>query len=501
MVGDVNYNKALMRLKEILDNKDKDPQLLKILKAKRGVIKNFKPSFIHKNVKLLKELVFTNFLSFKFNRHWSNLERHKKTLVSHMDEVRNALFVLTDKSVQIESRIDNARGTTTYLGLGTLTPILMITDEKNYGVCNGMVRLFFKDYNLLPKISMETGNGYAKVNYILKKFSDDLHIGLWDVDALFSTYSKERKSAYAVPIYSEDAMNHMNDTLLNKVDIRLISKFVKKTPKFLPYNGGVNIWGLLPSKRNTDLWRNFKPQDIAIFVTSNGYLIASTIIDKVKDNKLAENLWGVDKNNDTRELIYFVNILNIIKMDKSSFLNKLNYNANHDLKDCTDITRKFNDAYSSLNDFLESCSDASMNPEEMSNDISEEILDYIQHSAKLSMDDLKKMAYKNANAGPSDYMEAKGRRIKRKAILVAYVKVRDNNECQACGCKITKADGGYYVEVAHIKPLSQGGPDNPSNMVSLCPNCHKKLDLGDDKEREDVISALKNKNGEYSGSL
>ena len=47
------------------------------------------------------------------------------------------------------------------------------------------------------------------------------------------------------------------------------------------------------------------------------------------------------------------------------------------------------------------------------------------------------------------------------------------------------------MEVAHIKPLSEGGPDDPENMVALCPNCHKKLDKGDEKARNEVIEALR----------
>jgi 5-methylcytosine-specific restriction protein A len=61
----------------------------------------------------------------------------------------------------------------------------------------------------------------------------------------------------------------------------------------------------------------------------------------------------------------------------------------------------------------------------------------------------------------------------------------------ACGFTFKKRDGEFYVEVAHTKPLSQGGPDDPENMVALCPNCHKKLDKGDKEARNEVIEALK----------
>lgn len=35
------------------------------------------------------------------------------------------------------------------------------------------------------------------------------------------------------------------------------------------------------------------------------------------------------------------------------------------------------------------------------------------------------------------------------------------------------------MEAAHIKPKSEGGPETPSNILILCPNCHKEFDYGD----------------------
>ena len=107
---------------------------------------------------------------------------------------------------------------------------------------------------------------------------------------------------------------------------------------------------------------------------------------------------------------------------------------------------------------------------------------------------LKELAQKALQDRSRDYVEVNGKRIKRKTILVAFVKERDNHTCKACGFTFKKKDGENYVEVAHIKPLSEGGPDDPENMVALCPNCHKKLDKGDERARNEVIEALR-KNG------
>lgn len=39
-------------------------------------------------------------------------------------------------------------------------------------------------------------------------------------------------------------------------------------------------------------------------------------------------------------------------------------------------------------------------------------------------------------------------------------------------------DGTPYLEVHHVIPLSDGGPDTVSNTVALCPNCHREMHFG-----------------------
>lgn len=45
-------------------------------------------------------------------------------------------------------------------------------------------------------------------------------------------------------------------------------------------------------------------------------------------------------------------------------------------------------------------------------------------------------------------------------------------ECEWC------EDHVDQPEVHHIEPRSEGGPNTPSNLAVLCPNCHEKADRG-----------------------
>lgn len=55
----------------------------------------------------------------------------------------------------------------------------------------------------------------------------------------------------------------------------------------------------------------------------------------------------------------------------------------------------------------------------------------------------------------------------KKAVLV-----RDNFECQYCGCKLTMNTGTRD----HVHPLSKGGKNTLSNVVAACKPCNGKKD-------------------------
>ncbi|WP_336135244.1 HNH endonuclease [Natronomonas amylolytica] len=49
---------------------------------------------------------------------------------------------------------------------------------------------------------------------------------------------------------------------------------------------------------------------------------------------------------------------------------------------------------------------------------------------------------------------------------------RANRECEWCGEHVDSPD------IHHIKPRAEGGPNDPENLIVLCPNCHRKADGG-----------------------
>jgi 5-methylcytosine-specific restriction endonuclease McrA len=70
----------------------------------------------------------------------------------------------------------------------------------------------------------------------------------------------------------------------------------------------------------------------------------------------------------------------------------------------------------------------------------------------------------------------------RDARVVAYVEERANGICELCNepAPFNRPDGTPFLEVHHIIPLADGGPDTVENAAAICPNCHRACHHGTD---------------------
>lgn len=83
-------------------------------------------------------------------------------------------------------------------------------------------------------------------------------------------------------------------------------------------------------------------------------------------------------------------------------------------------------------------------------------------------------------------------KVRRHAEHIADIRrlviLRANEKCQLCGmdAPFKGSDGLSYLELHHLVPVSEGGSDDVSNLVALCPNCHRKISISpgyDDQEK------------------
>jgi len=70
----------------------------------------------------------------------------------------------------------------------------------------------------------------------------------------------------------------------------------------------------------------------------------------------------------------------------------------------------------------------------------------------------------------------------RNEIIKHYALVRSNGLCEGCGepAPFIAKNGEPYLEVHHIDALAGGGADSPVNVAAVCPNCHRRVDFGED---------------------
>jgi hypothetical protein len=68
-------------------------------------------------------------------------------------------------------------------------------------------------------------------------------------------------------------------------------------------------------------------------------------------------------------------------------------------------------------------------------------------------------------------------RYRRSVTVAAWVISRALGKCEACGddAPFLDVDGKPFLEIHHLKPLAEGGPDTPDNTIAVCPNCHRAL--------------------------
>lgn len=93
--------------------------------------------------------------------------------------------------------------------------------------------------------------------------------------------------------------------------------------------------------------------------------------------------------------------------------------------------------------------------------------------------DRKEPASDLANPDP-DRVETTRSRVIRNTALTHDMKEMYDYECQVCGDTRKGPNGTKYAEAHHIRPLGQPheGPDEPENILILCPNHHADFDYG-----------------------
>lgn len=85
-------------------------------------------------------------------------------------------------------------------------------------------------------------------------------------------------------------------------------------------------------------------------------------------------------------------------------------------------------------------------------------------------------------------------RFVRDPNVIAWVLNEAAGHCEVCGtpAPFFRADGEPYLEVHHVRPLGEGGPDTIDNAAACCPNCHRQLHHDPDRDaiRRNMVASI-----------
>jgi 5-methylcytosine-specific restriction protein A len=99
-----------------------------------------------------------------------------------------------------------------------------------------------------------------------------------------------------------------------------------------------------------------------------------------------------------------------------------------------------------------------------------------------NLDELRRRAYTAAGTFPPERVAGFRNVYQRSEDVRSYVLGRANGVCEGCetAAPFIRRDGTPYLEPHHIRRVSDGGPDDPAFVISLCPNCHRRVHAGQD---------------------
>jgi hypothetical protein len=96
--------------------------------------------------------------------------------------------------------------------------------------------------------------------------------------------------------------------------------------------------------------------------------------------------------------------------------------------------------------------------------------------AQSGLDELRALAFLNARNSAKAIRRMVNVRLRSRAVHL-YVLRRADGVCEGCDtpAPFARENGEAYLEPHHIKRLADDGPDDPREVIALCPNCHRRV--------------------------
>jgi 5-methylcytosine-specific restriction protein A len=124
-------------------------------------------------------------------------------------------------------------------------------------------------------------------------------------------------------------------------------------------------------------------------------------------------------------------------------------------------------------------------------------------ASALSPDELYERAKQSSSAQgtstqSSTTTTASGILYTRSDLVRDFALTMADGTCQGCGedAPFLDKDGEAFLELHHLHRVSDGGVDDPENVIAICPNCHREVHHGKDGDKlnETLIQKAEERN-------
>jgi hypothetical protein len=191
------YNVVMSQISEdqIAKYRESTPEVMKMRLVELEVTQYWGVIFSQKGVSSLTKQDMTGFLSYQQNRRWREIS--KEDVTSDIEKLRAAMAVLVDESRPIAERlneIEPGRGALAvpHLGKAKITPILLVTNPRLYGVWNDYSERALTGMGLFPEFSSgwHLGEQYQAVNDVMLRLAADYRVTLWWLDVILERIAR-----------------------------------------------------------------------------------------------------------------------------------------------------------------------------------------------------------------------------------------------------------------------------------------------------------------------
>jgi len=309
----------------------------------------------------------------------------------------------------------------------------------------------------------------------------------------YDTWFYDYPGLYLVPV-NDDWIERFWKTVAGPVDESLDGSPPESIHEELP----ARIWGTTPGD-GTQKEKHFaemSPNDWVLFYRDSSFFAGSVVGRTLEDSAVGEWLW----DNPESAYIYTVRGYHDHGPDLERIWTELGYNGDPRVQG---FMRVRDDRLEGLRDKHGSLTAALYDPVRGTDDI--ESGDSTDASDTNTESEINEMEQHSPPTEEATDVQSNGEGDASEIELLSSVQsgeitrsttvwdrlLRDREaadalkelygyECQVCGTRLQATDGSGYAEVHHIKPLgdSHGGPDEPGNMLVLCPNHHADFDNG-----------------------